>query len=377
MVKALAKQIVAYSLRNMERFAVAEATGQRQRATSDAAASLTEPHGGEQQLKEITVPDVLMHLVGHVEGSNENHDNDDPAPDDDYIVGGTGVVKALQYVLGEKADDLRRSSIPNNPMSGNRTPRSRPSSSAGLEEQQQLKAKKMSKNLLDSARKIRSRLQPALAKEANAGDEMALRRLIFLDQTLQSMIQRFEEEFPDTRLPPSPKQPPSLASSATEQSAPLSLTTQGTEITNKSDDEDDFDDLSSFRPAVSRHNSDVSLASRALAIEEGHLHRLGQRMRRSIVDSPSSAVATEDESTPWKAEEQRRLKALQHNIESITGPELKSLVEQDGWEVAMSKVGANMNDLRALQESDPQAWEDFKESQMKARLNLAQDARSK
>ncbi|KAF2173194.1 hypothetical protein M409DRAFT_62774 [Zasmidium cellare ATCC 36951] len=377
-VKALAKQIVAYSLRNMERFAVVEATGSS--AASDAAASLTQPHGGEQQLKEITVPDVLMHLVGHVEGNSENHDNDDPAPDTDYLVGGTGVVKALQYVLGEKADDLRRSSLPSSPISGSRTPRDRPSSSAGFDEQQQVKAKKMSKNLLDSARKIRSRLQPAIAKESNAGDEMAMRRLLFLDSTLSSMIQRFEEEYPETRIvPPSPKQAPSLASSTTEQSAPLSITTQGTEFTNKSDDEDEFDDLSSFRPAVSRHNSDVSLASRALAIEEGHLHRLGQRMRRSIVDSPSALSAADDPSAtaPWKADEERRLKALAQKVEAITGPELKDLVESNGWEVAMGKVGANMHDLRALQEADPQAWEDFKESQMKARMNLAQDARSK
>lgn len=318
-----------------------------------------------------------MHLVGHVEGNSENHDNDEPAPDQDYVLGGTGVVKALQYVLGEKADDLRRSSLPSSPISGSRTPRDRPGSSAGLDEQQQVKAKKMSKNLLDSARKIRSRLQPALAKEANAGDEMALRRLVFLDQTLQSMIQRFEEEYPETRIvPPSPTHAPSLASSTTEQSAPLSITTQGTELTNKSDDEDEFDDLSSFRPAVSRHNSDVSLASRALAIEEGHLHRLGQRMRRSIVDSPSSALAPEDESTPWKVEEERRLKALAQKVEAITGPELKDLVEHNGWDAALVKFGANMNDLRALQEADPQAWEDFKESQMKARMNLAQDARN-
>ena len=43
-------------------------------------------------------------------------------------------------------------------------------------------------------RKIRTRLQPALIKEATDGDEMAYRRLMFLDQTLQSMFQRFEEE---------------------------------------------------------------------------------------------------------------------------------------------------------------------------------------
>ncbi|KAK4634668.1 MAP-ous protein 1 [Fulvia fulva] len=372
-VKALAKQVVAYSLRNMERFAVAEATGDIAAMTADAAASLTESHGGEQHLREIAVPDVLMHLVGHVEGNFQNHDNDDPAPDDNYIVGGTGVVKALQYVLGEKADDLRRTSVAGPPSTGTRTPRERPGSSAGLDQQQQFKAKKMSKNLLDSARKIRARLQPALAKEANTGDGMAFRRLNFLDQTLQSMIQRFEEEYPETRIaPPPPNQPPSLSSSVTEQSGPLSVSTAGTEITNISDDEDD---IGRYRPAVSRHNSDVSLASRALAMEEGHLHRLGQRIRRNVVDSPASAVAPEDDSIPWKAGELQRLRAVKEKLDSISGPELKSVVENRSWDAALQEVGANLQDLRAMQEQDPQGWEQFKEAQMKARMNVAQDAR--
>lgn len=372
-VKALAKQVVAYSLHNMERFAIAEATGTPTLAIADATASLAQPQGGEKEVKEIAVPDVLMHLVGHVEGSSENHDNDEPAPDSDYIVGGTGVVKALQYVLGEKADDYRRSSIPT--PSGTRTPSQRNGSSAGPmgEEEQRGKAKKMSKNLLDSARKIRARLQPALAKEAANGDEMAYRRLAFLDQTLLNMIQRFEEEYPETRLaPPSPH----AASTTSSTDAPTIPSIKTSDIVNKSDDEDEFDEDYPFRPAISRHNSDVSLASRALAIEEGHLHRLGQRLRREVVDSPSNATALEDETSWSKEDEVARLKALQEKMEGISGPELKSLVEHDGWDSALRKVGANMIDLRILQEQDPKAWEDFKESQMKARMNLAQDART-
>ncbi|USW48181.1 Putative leucine-rich repeat domain superfamily [Septoria linicola] len=371
-VKALAKQVVAYSLRNMERFALAEATGAL--VTADATTSLTQPHGGEKQVKEIAVPEVLMHLVGHAEGSSDNHDDDDPAPDGDYIVGGTGVVKALQYVLGEKADDLRRSSIPSTP-SGTRP--SRPGSSAGLgEEEQRGKAKKMSKNLLDSARKIRARLQPALAKEAANGDDMAYRRLSFLDQTLQSMIQRFEEEYPETRLAP----PPKTSSMTSSTDAPTLPPIKTGDINGKlTDDEDelDEDELGSFRPAVSRHNSDVSLAARALGMEEGHLHRLGQRIRREVVDSPLASVDADEVVAPWsKEEEAARLRALQGKLEAISGPELKSLVEHDGWDSALRKVGANMNDLRILQEQDPRAWEEFKESQMKARMNLAQDART-
>ncbi|WPA96748.1 uncharacterized protein RHO25_001356 [Cercospora beticola] len=374
-VKALAKQVVAYSLRNMEQFAIAEATDTSTFATTNAMTSMSEPHGGEKQIKEVAVPDVLMHLVGHVDGYPENHDNDDPAPDGDYIVGGTGVVKALQYVLGEKANDLRRSSVPTS--SGNRP--SRPGSSAGLvgDEEQRGKAKKMSKNLLDSARKIRARLQPALAKEATSGDEMAYRRLSFLDQTLQSMIQRFEEEYPETRLaPPSPKAA-STASSADLPVVPALQTADAGDRVSDDDEEPDYDEAATFRPAVSRHSSDVSLAARALGMEEGHLHRLGQRMRREVVDSPVTSAVEDNIDIRWsKEEEVARLNALRVQLEGISGPELKSLVEHDGWDSALRKVGANMNDLRTIQEQDPKGWEDFKEAQLKARMNVAQDSRS-
>jgi hypothetical protein len=156
-VKALAKQVVAYCLRNMERGTVAEF----------AEASSTNPDSNGNE-KEVAVPEVLLHLVGHVEGYHENHDDDEPAPDDDYVIGGTGVVKALGICLRNKLDDLRRPigdrrySDPEVSLDVNTPATSVPGG----------KAKNMSKNLLGSARKIRARLQPALLKEAG-GDRMA------------------------------------------------------------------------------------------------------------------------------------------------------------------------------------------------------------
>lgn len=380
-VKALAKQVVAYSLRNMEQFAIAEATGNAP-STVNATTALTSPYGGEKGVKEISVPDVLFHLVGHVEGSSEVHDNDPAAPDEDYIVGGTGVVKALQYVLGEKANEGKRNSLTGTPIAvtptGTMTPRDRPGSSAGLVEQG--KAKKMSKNLLGSARKIRERLQPALVKEAASGDEMAYRRLQFLDQTLQSMIERFEEEYPETRLsPPSSKGVPSEASSLTDQSNVLasSINTQNTQLSeqmnNASDEEEMFDDVE-VRPTASRHGSDVGLASRALSMEEGRLHRLGQQMRREVIDSPRSAEPGADWA-PWKQsqaleQENERLRKLGEHIESISGDDLAKLIHTQGWDNALKQVGATYDDLRALQEQDPESWDLFKDAQIKARLNV-------
>ncbi|MBE7180204.1 MAG: hypothetical protein INR71_03180 [Terriglobus roseus] len=176
LVKALAKQVVAYCLRNMERWTASEASDGQ-----DAIAAATEPHGGAASMKDIEVPEVLMHLVGHMEGSHENHDNDDPAPDEDYIVGGTGVVKILNYCLGEKANEMRRESvIASGPNSGVSSPARR--IDKGDAEAREGKAKKLSLDMLGSARKIRMRLRPAMIKEAESGDDMAFREYFFTSE---------------------------------------------------------------------------------------------------------------------------------------------------------------------------------------------------
>ncbi len=153
-VKALAKQVIAYSLRNLERIPLAENT---------EAGLAVDSQAGE---KDVDVPDILMHLVGHEDGVADNHDNDEPAPDDDYIVGGTGVVKALGVCLSRAADYTKSRSAGD---SGTATPMQ---ALQGNEETKG-KAKEMSKNLLGSARKIRTRLLPALIKEAKSGDVMS------------------------------------------------------------------------------------------------------------------------------------------------------------------------------------------------------------
>ena len=154
-VKALAKQVVAYCLRNMEQF----------------AADLPENEGTPGPIPtgegEPRIPEVLMHLIGAKNGQQEEHP-EQPPPNEDYIVGGAGVVKALSYCLSEKASEVRAIS---QPASGTATPTR---SSAGADFSAS-KAREMSKDLLDSARKIRSKLHPAMRKEAKSTDDMAYR----------------------------------------------------------------------------------------------------------------------------------------------------------------------------------------------------------
>jgi len=148
-VKALAKQVVAYCLRNIE--------------------SLNEVPELNAPPRQVEMPHILMHLVGQEDTyCKDSSDNHPPAPDADYIVGGTGIAKALSYCLSHKETDMRRVSVP---ASGASTPRSR---TEQVEEPG--KARAMSKNLLETARNTRTRIQHALIREARSGDDMSYRK---------------------------------------------------------------------------------------------------------------------------------------------------------------------------------------------------------
>jgi hypothetical protein len=141
-VKALASQIVAYSLRNL---------------------GAIEDIGGAGQ-----VPEVLQHIVGHDAGNATNLAEDKPAPDEDYVIGGTGVVKALGVCLGNVDRRNSETGSPSRPGSGYSTPVNRvPASDSSATK----KPRDMSKNLLGSARNIKARIEMALVREDKAGND--------------------------------------------------------------------------------------------------------------------------------------------------------------------------------------------------------------
>ncbi|TVY32677.1 hypothetical protein LSUB1_G007789 [Lachnellula subtilissima] len=358
-VRALAKQVVAYCLRNMEHGTVAEAT-------------ISEPHGGE---KEVAVPDVLLHLVGHMEGFHDDESDDEPAPNEDYVIGGSGVVKALGICLRNRGNDLRRPSGDrtlsdfSDSGSGSATPKTPVSGG---------KAKDMSKNLLDSARKIRARLQPTLLKESRSNDRANYQRLLFLDETLEGMIKRFEDEYPETRIPMTLTSPPLPPASPMEHGIvsvnhedDTTSTTGSIEVTHLGDPIDalvsDDEDNNALRPMLSRHNSDVSLASRALSAEEGRMHRFGARFRHDMIKPELEDHAhdtTRIEDTP------QHLQLLRSMVEDLGGEEIKSRLERIGQEAVLKELSNEASFLRRwLMEQDPEGWEKFVESQQAALRN--------
>jgi hypothetical protein len=177
-VRALAKQVIAYCLRNIE--------------------SINEVPELQAVPREVELPNVLMHLVGPADSSRSD-DSSSAAPDNDYIVGGTGIVKALSYCLSHKDADLRRGS---HTASGTATPRSR------IEDAEEpSKARAMSKNLLDTARNTRSRIQPALIREAKGSNDMNYRTYPSAKATTSQLTPTRPPSFP---RPNPPRHDPAL-----------------------------------------------------------------------------------------------------------------------------------------------------------------------
>ncbi|KAL2157660.1 hypothetical protein VTH06DRAFT_5141 [Thermothelomyces fergusii] len=370
LVKAMAKQVVAYCLRNME---VATAT-----AAEAQAEMLAKP--------DPEYPDVLQRLVGHDVMASTDMDADvDAAPDEDYVIGGTGVVRALACCLKNRGDESRRQSgeFARDAEDGVVQP-GRAVPSGG-------KAKEASKHLLLSARKIRLRLQPAIDKaRANANDSHTYHRLMFLSNTLDGIIKRFEDEFPDTRLSDSTDSAIDMADREDGDDEDKATPPSDAESPGRSADaaasaaggagSDEEEPPTAIRsPCLSRSNSTLSLNSKALAHEEGRVLRAGHKFRAAVASPPDDAAG------PSRSE---HYALLASGVEMVGADPnhvrlLHELLEEelgggDGAlraEVAEKGVVAVFKDRRReilarLREADPAHWARFVESQEIARANV-------
>ncbi|KAJ5744724.1 hypothetical protein N7533_009594 [Penicillium manginii] len=351
-VKALASQIVAYSLRNLEGGAIAE--------------ELSETISSSQS-RDVPVPEILQHIVGHagfpsteeIAGGDEE---DEPAPDEDYVIGGTGVVKALGVCLGNL--DQQSGEIGGDmslPPSGTTTPRRRKSRSVVTK-----RPRDMSKNLLESARNIRTRIQSALVREDRAGNDANYRRLQFLDYTLHKMIQRFEDEYPETRLPqvtPASVAPDNGSQHSSEDAIdPGALSSNLTSSIIENENAVDDEETDQYAIHLSRTSSMTSLHARAMTSEEGHVHRLGQNLRRDFLN-PSMGEGEVDE------DDQSHLVALREKLERLHEQQSQSPFDSARAEEAFEKLGNTVDELWAAQHQDAEGFEKFKQSQIAAHIN--------
>ncbi len=212
------------------------------------------------------------------------------------------------------------------------------------------------------------------------------------------MIQRFEDEYPECKLPPSPSElrlsgtveaDPDIPSAHTETDGPKRTSTDTEAI------DDDATKTGPLAVKLSRTTSNTSLASKALTHEEGRMHRYGQSVRREIALAHHAPAAADDEqrsrnphttttttttttaTAPTTSDEERRaeasrLRVLQERIANMRGEEIAQFREQcyrEGVEKALQDLGVTTQELLVMERSDPDAFERFCESQVAARFN--------
>lgn len=193
------------------------------------------------------------------------------------------------------------------------------------------------------------------------------------------MINRFEDEYPETRVEPLTPTPPTPDLADTAQESPTGSLTSPVHFPSQQDGQtSDFDashlgipmsddEGETLRPALSRHNSDVSLASRALNEEEGRMHRYGQQFRRNILkaETEDQAPGTSDQET-----EPQHLQMLRAIVEGLGGEELRDAVQMNGREALLNDMSNEARELkRRLKAQDPEWWDKFVESQKAAQRN--------
>jgi hypothetical protein len=202
---------------------------------------------------------------------------------------------------------------------------------------------------------------------------VCLGRFLLLDQTLERMIQRFEDEYPETKLATlevvndlgAPNQAMADASllSASVDSNPLSTVMSA-------DDEFMPDGETAEHSAVRMHRSpsSTSLVSKAFTDEEGRMHRFGQNLRREVL-KPTPADDNLHGAGGDDAAEPTHFVSLHARLDELRGEEIRQRVEKDGVDIVIRQLGINAHDLMSLKEQDPEGFEAFRSSQLAAQIN--------
>ena len=181
------------------------------------------------------------------------------------------------------------------------------------------------------------------------------------------MIQRFENEYPETRLQSSlpSSHNPHLTNPAF--SVPHRPAT-GHDTTNldAADPDPDSEPDEAIRIPILRQGSDVSLASRQ-AQEECRMHRFGQRIRRDIL-RPETLDYTHG--TTGEEVEESHLQKLRKKLESLNGAEIRDQVHGLGPEAAFEAIGATAEELRVIAKEDPDGYREARMAGIAAMQNM-------
>ena len=210
-------------------------------------------------------------------------------------------------------------------------------------------------------------------------------RLQFLDSTLERIILRFEQEYPETKVVPFPSppdrrnvfdfhQPPgssSLGSSLADASQ-LSGSVDSNGVTRMMSPEEavdaEVDDNEPRALHLGRNGSTASVAAKAQMQEEGQMHRFGQKFRREIM-RPTGMLDYEHGTTAEDEPEPAHVAKLRARLEQYSGEAYRKEIEDKGVDRVIKELGFNMEELKMLEKEDPEGFEKFQDAQLTAQLN--------
>ena len=184
---------------------------------------------------------------------------------------------------------------------------------------------------------------------------------------MERIIQRFENEYPETRVDAPSTNPSDIeylppSSDPSGAAEHIRAITESPEIDADNDDDDD----EAIRIPLRRNDSDNSLASRQ-AQEEGLMHRFGQRVRRDILRPETLDHA---HGTTGHEVEATHLQDLRKRLEALDGVEIRERLKQMGPEAMFEAIGATAKELAWLEEHDPEGLEAVREEHLAALFNM-------
>jgi len=188
-------------------------------------------------------------------------------------------------------------------------------------------------------------------------------RLLFLDNTLDGIIKRFEDEFPDTRMPSDRVTPPTPPTSQVEQA--LSISPGANEAEPEATGSlSDAEDGTGIRPSgLARSNSVMSISSKGLTNEEGRVLRAGHKFRSGWLKLSNLLSGVEEIGA-----DPNHSRVLYEMLEDLNNDELQAKVKEKG----IMRVFQEDRDLvfECFRAQDPEHWDLFIESQKMARANV-------
>lgn len=199
---------------------------------------------------------------------------------------------------------------------------------------------------------------------------------------MERIIQRFEDEYPETKLPSLPStsineyhktgaESRSAAQLANDAVISASVNSNTLEqvpsseeyLAGDHDQEPNGDD--SFH--LARTNSNTSLAAKAYTDEEGRMHRFGQGVRRDILRQ-SELEAESGNASPDELDQQH-LEEVRQRFDDFKGEEIRNRVKEEGPDSVLKSLGLNAKELLLLQKEDPDGFAIFRDSQIAAQIN--------